>query len=65
MLEFGKFKKSRHSGANCVEVALVSKGHVAVRNSRSIRKKAHVYTPDEWKAFVAGVKDGEFDYPSA
>lgn len=55
--------KSRHSTAdgNCVEVALLAGGEVAVRNSRDPRGPALVYTQAEIAAFIAGVKDGEFD----
>ncbi|MFI6567061.1 DUF397 domain-containing protein [Streptomyces sp. NPDC050534] len=55
--------KSRHSTAdgNCVEVALLGEGVVAVRNSRDPRGPALVYTQAEIAAFIAGVKDGEFD----
>ena len=63
MLEFGKYKKTRHSGTNCVEVALLPGGRVGVKNSKS-DSAPHVYTADEWKAFIVGVKDGEFDYPA-
>ena len=63
MLEFGKYKKTRYSGNSCVEVALLPGGRVGVKNSKN-NKAPHVYTADEWRAFVAGVKDGEFDYPA-
>ncbi|GAA3798085.1 DUF397 domain-containing protein [Streptomyces coacervatus] len=55
--------KSRHSTAdgNCVEVALLAGGSVAVRNSRDPQGPALVYTRAEIAAFIAGVKDGEFD----
>ncbi|MEV7787626.1 DUF397 domain-containing protein [Streptomyces sp. NPDC088106] len=55
--------KSRHSTAdgNCVEVALLTGGDVAVRNSRDPHGPALVYTQAEIAAFIAGVKDGEFD----
>jgi hypothetical protein len=55
--------KSRHSTAdgNCVEVALLAGGDVAVRNSRDPHGPALVYTRAEIAAFIAGVKDGEFD----
>ncbi|MFF9119037.1 DUF397 domain-containing protein [Streptomyces massasporeus] len=55
--------KSRHSTAdgNCVEVALLAGGDVAVRNSRDPHGPALVYTQAEIAAFIAGVKDGEFD----
>jgi hypothetical protein len=57
------WSKSRHSGAlgNCVEVAKLASGEIAMRNSRFPDGVALVYTPDEMIAFVAGVKDGEFD----
>lgn len=55
--------KSRHSTAdgNCVELALLAGGDVAVRNSRDPYGPALVYTQAEIAAFIAGVKDGEFD----
>ncbi|MFI8186035.1 DUF397 domain-containing protein [Actinacidiphila glaucinigra] len=55
--------KSRHStpDGNCVEVALLSGGEVAVRNSRDPHGPALIYTRGEVAAFIAGVKDGEFD----
>ena len=56
--------KSRHSNAegNCVEVAALPGGGIAVRNSRDPHGPALVYTPVEVAAFLAGAKDGEFDH---
>ncbi|MER6421005.1 DUF397 domain-containing protein [Streptomyces sp. NPDC001137] len=56
--------KSRHSNAegNCVEVAALPDGGIAVRNSRDPHGPALVYTPVEVAAFLAGAKDGEFDH---
>lgn len=56
--------KSRHSNAegNCVEVAALTGGDIAMRNSRDPDGPALVYTPAEVAAFVAGAKDGEFDH---
>ncbi|MFG2311985.1 DUF397 domain-containing protein [Streptomyces sp. NPDC048566] len=56
--------KSSHSNAegNCVEVASLAEGGVAVRNSRDPEGPALVYTPAEVAAFLAGAKDGEFDH---
>lgn len=56
--------KSRHSNAegNCVEVAPLVDGTIAVRNSRDPDGPALVYTPAEVAAFVAGAKEGEFDH---
>ena len=57
------WRKSKRSGAmgNCVEVATLSTGEIAVRNSRFPEGPALVYTRAEIAAFVAGAKDGEFD----
>ncbi|MEU3252218.1 DUF397 domain-containing protein [Streptomyces sp. NPDC006997] len=56
--------KSQHSTAegNCVEVAHLTDGSVAMRNSRDPEGPALVYTPAEMAAFLAGAKDGEFDH---
>jgi len=58
-----EWRKSRHSGAagNCVEVAALRDGEIAVRNSRFPEGPALIYTRAEIAAFVAGAKDGEFD----
>lgn len=55
--------KSSYSGAigNCVEVAKLAGGEVAMRNSRFPDGPALVYTRAEITAFLAGAKDGEFD----
>ena len=37
-------------------------GRVAMRHSGDPDGTVIVYTPQEWEAFVAGVKDGEFDF---
>ncbi|EHK89092.1 DUF397 domain-containing protein [Saccharomonospora azurea] len=57
------WRKSSYSGAmgNCVEVARLASGDVAVRNSRDPRGPALVYTQAEIAAFLAGAKEGEFD----
>jgi Domain of unknown function (DUF397) len=55
-----KSERSNPSG-NCVEVAALPGGGVAVRNSRHPSGPALVYTRAEIAAFMAGVKDGEFD----
>nr|WP_202497684.1 DUF397 domain-containing protein [Streptomyces sp. SID5469] len=56
--------KSRHSNAegNCVEVAALDGGGIAMRNSRDPEGPALVYTSAEVAAFLAGAKDGEFDH---
>jgi hypothetical protein len=58
------WRKSTRSGGNgdCVEVAITDEG-VAVRDTKDRTKNPHIYTHSEWTAFIAGVKDGEFDLP--
>jgi hypothetical protein len=56
--------KSRYSssnGGNCVEVARNLPGVVAVRDSNDPDGPVLLFTPDEWRAFVAGARAGEFD----
>ncbi|MET8876088.1 DUF397 domain-containing protein [Nocardia sp. NPDC004604] len=55
--------KSSHSGGgqDCVEVAHLDGGNVAMRDSKNPTGPALVFTPGEWEAFTAGVQDGEFD----
>ncbi len=47
---------------NCVEVARLPDGGVAVRNSRHPHGPALIYTPAEITAFVQGAKEGDFDH---
>jgi hypothetical protein len=46
---------------NCVEVAALQDGTIAVRNSRQPGGLALIYAPGEITAFIRGVKDGQFD----
>ena len=50
-------------GGNCVEVAFADH-HVAVRDSKNRNGSVIMFTPDEWGAFLRGVRDGEFDLPT-
>jgi len=49
------------SSDGCVEVAHLADGSVAVRDSKDVRKAAHVFDREEWSAYITGVKNGEFD----
>jgi uncharacterized protein DUF397 len=55
--------KSRRSNStgNCVEMAKLANGSVAVRNSRHPEGPALIYTHAEIEALVLGAKDGDFD----
>ncbi|EHR48747.1 protein of unknown function (DUF397) [Saccharomonospora marina XMU15] len=60
-----QWKKSSFSNPNgdCVEFApaVDGSGDVLVRHSKRPDEGMIRYTADEWRAFVAGVKVGEFD----
>jgi hypothetical protein len=50
------------SGGGCVEVGQQPGGAVVVRDSKDPERRASLeFTGQEWTAFVAGVKAGEFD----
>ncbi|MGH4017535.1 MAG: DUF397 domain-containing protein [Gammaproteobacteria bacterium] len=57
------WRKSSRSGGGgeCVEVARLADGARAVRDSKDPTGPALRFTPAEWTAFTAGVRDGEFD----
>ncbi|WP_433470818.1 DUF397 domain-containing protein [Saccharomonospora azurea] len=58
----GQWRKSSFSGnqGDCVEFRRIE-GGVEVRNSKRPDEASVAYTDSEWRAFVAGVKAGEFD----
>lgn len=51
------------NGDNCVEVAHLPGGGVAVRDTKDRTRPAHRFTAAQWSAFVVGVRTGEFDRP--
>jgi len=55
--------KSSYSGdaAQCVETAVLPDRRIAVRDSKHPGDAVLIYTPAEWRAFIAGAKAGEFD----
>ena len=63
-LSRAEWRKSSWSGGNagnCVEVARNLPGAVAVRDSKDPDGPKLTFAPDEWVAFTAGIKTGEFD----
>lgn len=50
-----------NTAGNCVEAGVLPTGEVVVRDTKNRDVEPLVYTADEWDAFVAGVKAGEFD----
>ncbi|MEU6716848.1 DUF397 domain-containing protein [Nonomuraea sp. NPDC046802] len=57
-----KATASGGTGGNCVEVAPLSGGRVAVRHSKDRSGPALVFTESEWAAFKDGMSKGEFDF---
>ena len=58
------WRKSSYSGdngGNCVEVAGHLPGLVAIRDSKNPAGPSLAVAPQEWHAFTAAVKAGEFD----
>lgn len=57
------WRKSHHSNpsGNCVEIADLADGGIAIRNSRYPAGPALIYSRAEIAAFLRGAKDGEFD----
>ncbi|MEV6490013.1 DUF397 domain-containing protein [Actinoplanes sp. NPDC051633] len=57
-----RWRKSAACGpSNCVEVASAGPGAIAVRDSKDPSGPVLTYTADEWRDFIAGAKNGEFD----
>ncbi|MEU1997156.1 DUF397 domain-containing protein [Nocardia gamkensis] len=57
------WRKSTYSGpdGNCVEVAFLVDGNVAVRDTKdSGRGPVLAFAPGEWDAFLMGFSTGEF-----
>jgi hypothetical protein len=57
------WRKSLHSNpsGNCVEIAKLPDGAVAIRNSRYPAGPALICPSAEFSAFLAAARDGEFD----
>jgi hypothetical protein len=49
------------SNSNCVEVASLPENEIGVRDSKDAAGPVLRFTPDEWHAFLGGVRNGEFD----
>ncbi|MEU1386303.1 MULTISPECIES: DUF397 domain-containing protein [unclassified Nonomuraea] len=62
-LDDAQWRKSSASAdtGQCVEVATNLPGIIAVRDSKNPQGPALIFTPEEWKAFLHGADQGEFN----
>jgi Domain of unknown function (DUF397) len=49
------------SNGNCVEVAHLAGDQIGVRDSKDKAGPVLRFTPEEWTAFLGGIRNGEFD----
>jgi len=49
------------SNGNCVEVASLPGSQIGVRDSKDPEGPVLRFTSDEWRAFLGGAHNGEFD----
>ncbi|MEU6235106.1 DUF397 domain-containing protein [Kitasatospora sp. NPDC047058] len=56
------FRKSSYSqqGGECIEVAGLADGGLAVRDSKDADGPALAFDAHSWQAFIAGVRAGDF-----
>ena len=60
-LNWRKASYSASNGGGCVEVA-DHDGMILVRDTKDHGQgPVHRYTPQKWRAFIAGVRNGEFE----
>ncbi|MEV6132797.1 DUF397 domain-containing protein [Streptomyces violaceusniger] len=52
--------QSSSQGVGDVEIAFIE-GFIAMRHGRRPEGPALIFTPAEWRAFVLGAREGEFD----
>ncbi|MFT2018483.1 DUF397 domain-containing protein [Streptomyces sp. 796.1] len=52
--------QSSSQGTGDVQIAFVE-GYIAMRDGRHPEGPSLIFTPAEWRAFVLGARDGEFD----
>lgn len=58
-----QWKRTKHVDGSpaALEVGYAENGLVAIRQVDDPDGDLLIYTPEEWMAFVSGVRDGEFD----
>jgi hypothetical protein len=54
-----------YSNGNCVEVASLFGTAVGIRDSNDTAGLVLRFTPDEWRAFLGGLRSGTLDGPAS
>jgi hypothetical protein len=54
-----------HANGNCVQIADIDGGRVGMRDSKNTTGPVLGISPEEWRAFLGGVRNGDFDKFSA
>lgn len=53
-----EYQKSPLSGnGDCIEVRRLENGRISLRDSKDPSRPAHEFTPQEWLAFLGGVRE--------
>lgn len=65
MIRDGQFRKAGGSDTGgCVEVAALPGGGIRIRDSKDRRGPVLACSDQDWQAFVAAAKVGDFDLPA-
>ena len=61
-----EWRKSSACAGNgdCLQVRFYGDGYVTLRDSARPDAEVHAVSPQAWAAFIAGVRNGEFDGPA-
>lgn len=51
-----------HANGNCVEIADLPDRQVGMRDSKDVTGPVLGIPASEWKAFLGGIRNGEFDF---
>ena len=50
-----------HANGNCVEIANIEGGQIGMRDSKNVTGPVLGISREEWRAFLGGIRNGEFD----
>jgi hypothetical protein len=62
MVADGWHTSTASGGSGCVEVRITEE-HVHIRDTKDRQSACLTFTRREWRAFLIGVRNGEFDVP--